>query len=425
MNSLKKIAFSTIDRIIPYVLFLLKWTAIALVIGVLAGSASAWLLLALEKATNYREANTWIIWLLPIGGLVVGLMYHYYGSEVVKGNNQLLEEVANPKKIVPLKMAPLVFIGTVVTHLFGGSAGREGTAVQMGGAIADQFSKLFKVDKYDRKIILMMGIGAGFASLFGTPIAGAVFALEVVVIGRLKYEAIFPAFLAAIVAYFVADLWPITHTHYIISEVPAMNGPNFFWAIFVGVLFGLTARLFSKATHFWSKLFKQKITYAPLRPLVGGIVIAVIVFFMGTTKYIGLGIPTIQASFSEVMQGPDFIIKLLLTSFTIGAGFKGGEVTPLFFIGATLGSALIFIVPLPVGLLAGMGFVAVFSGATNTPIACILMGIELFGSESVLYTAIACVVAFICSGHSGIYSAQIVGSPKHKGANKRKGGLLG
>jgi H+/Cl- antiporter ClcA len=194
-----------------------------------------------------------------------------------------------------------------------------------------------------------------------------------------------------------------------------------FWAIFVGLVFGLAAFVFSKSTHAWGRLFKSKIKYAPLRPVVGGCVLAVVIYLIGTTKYIGLGIPTIEASFLESMNSYDFLIKIAFTAFTIGAGFKGGEVTPLFFVGATLGNALVWFVPLPMPLLAGMGFVAVFAGATNTPIACTLMGIELFGIDGGVYIALACVVAYLFSGHTGIYTSQIIGTPKSRFYLRLKG----
>ena len=395
-------------------LFLLKWTLICLLIGALTGSASAVFLWSLEWATNYREANVWIIALLPIAGLVIGLSYHYYGESVVKGNNLLLEEYHSPKKVIPFKMAPLVFLGTILTHLFGGSAGREGTAVQIGGAIADQFTRLFKLSNSDRKILLIAGISAGFSSVFGTPLAGAIFALEVLLIGRIKFDALVPSFLAAIFANYFCDIWQISHhTHYSISTVTALTPATVLWSLLAGIIFGLVSMLFSKSTHFWTTLFKKHIEYAPLRPVIGGIVIAATVYFMGTTKYIGLGVPTIVDAFNIDLNSYDFFLKLVLTSFTLGAGFKGGEVTPLFFIGATLGNVLIWFIPLPMPLLAGMGFVAVFAGATNTPIACTIMGIELFGIESGVFIALACTTSYLFSGHSGIYSAQIIGSPKH------------
>ncbi len=393
-----------------------------MLIGAFTGSASAVFLWALEWATNYREANMWIIALLPLAGLVIGLSYHYYGESVVKGNNLLLEEYHSPKKIIPFKMAPLVFIGTILTHLFGGSAGREGTAVQIGGAIADQFTKLFKLSDFDRKIILVAGISAGFSSVFGTPLAGAIFALEVMVIGRVRFDAIIPSFLAAIFANYFCDVWEISHhTHYTISTISELTLATILWSLLAGVIFGLVSLLFSKSTHFWGNLFKKNIKYPPLRPVIGGVILAVTWYFMDTTKYIGLGVPTIVDAFNIDLNSYDFFLKLLFTSFTLGAGFKGGEVTPLFFIGATLGNVLIWFIPMPMPLLAGMGFVAVFAGATNTPIACTIMGIELFGIESGVFIALACTTSYLFSGHSGIYSSQIIGSPKDLFFKNEKG----
>jgi len=395
-------------------LFLLKWLAFGAVVGSLAGSASAILLMSLQWATEYRESHLWIIALLPLAGLVSGLMYYYWGAVSERGNNLLLEEYHRPEQTIPLRMAPLVLIGTVLTHLFGGSAGREGSAVQMGGAISAQFSRLLHFKNSDRQIAIVMGISAGFASVFGTPLAGAVFAVEVLILGKTRYEAILPSFIAAIVANYVCELWPIHHSHFVIPFVPEMTPQNMVWAIFVGAIFGGAAWLFSTSTHAWGRFFKSKIKFAPLRPVVGGCVLVAVIYLMGTTKYIGLGVPTIEASFLESMNSYDFLFKIALTSFTIGAGFKGGEVTPLFFIGATLGNALVWLVPLPMPLLAGMGFVAVFAGATNTPIACTLMGIELFGAEGGVYIALACVVSYLFSGHTGIYSSQRIGAPKHR-----------
>ncbi len=424
MSLQKKIKQNIPQGFIPSIIYLGKWILLCGVVGLLAGSASAIFLISLEWATNLREENLWIISLLPIGGLVIGLTYHYFGKSVVKGNNQILEEFHSPKKIIPLKMAPLVLLSTVVTHLFGGSAGREGTAIQMGGAIADQFTKIFKLNDIDRKILLVTGVSAGFASIFGTPLAGAIFALEVFVVGRMRYDAIIPSFLAAIFANEAAHLWPIHHTHYAIPTVPDLWAPELLWAVIAGICFGLGGMLFSNATHYWGKFFKNTIKYPPLRPVVGGVVIAVTIWIIGTTRWIGLGVPVIVESFEQQLPFSDFALKILFTSFTLGAGFKGGEVTPLFFTGATLGSALSLFIPLPVALLAGMGFVAVFSGATNTPIACTLMGIELFGSEAGVFIGIACATAYLFSGHTGIYGEQIIGSPKNFLFGSHKGKKL-
>ena len=392
----------------------LRWILICVLIGIFSGSASAFFLVSLEWVTQFREHYSGIIWLLPMGGLCIGLLYHYYGNEVVKGNNLLLEEYENPRKTIPLKMAPLVLIGTLITHLFGGSAGREGTAVQMSGAIADQFKKLFNLDDSDRKTLIILGISAGFASVFGTPLAGALFALEVLYDSKIKIKSIILSFLVAYIAYFTVEFWRVKHTQYHIPFVPEMTLKIMPWLLIVGILFGLTAMLFSRTTHFWGRLFSKTISYPPLRPFVGGIILAITIYFIGTTKYIGLGIPTIVDSFSTPNEGYDFLLKILFTGFTLGAGFKGGEVTPLFFVGATLGSALSFVVPLPIALLAGMGFVAVFSGATHTPVACTIMGIELFGIESGGFIGIACVIAYFSSGSIGIYHSQIVRGVKYQ-----------
>jgi H+/Cl- antiporter ClcA len=307
-----------------------------------------------------------------------------------------------------------VLICTLVTHLFGGSAGREGTAVQMSGAIADQFKKPFHLNDSDRKTLIILGISAGFASVFGTPLAGALFALEVLYFSIISFISIILSFITAYIAYFTVEFWQVKHTHYTIAIVPQFTTIDFLWVIVSGILFGLAAMLFSRSTHFWGKLFSKNIKYPPLRPFIGGLILAVLVHFIVTTKYIGLGIPSIVTSFSTTTQWYDFLVKIMLTGFTLGAGFKGGEVTPLFFVGATLGSFVSIYIPLPIALLAGMGFVAVFSGATHTPIACTIMGMELFGIESGFFIGLACIIAYFFSGSVGIYSSQNV-----KGAKAR------
>ncbi|HEY9641555.1 MAG TPA: voltage-gated chloride channel family protein [Coleofasciculaceae cyanobacterium] len=405
-----------------------KWLAIATLTGTLAGTASAALLAALEWATQWRESHLWIIALLPLGGLLSGLIYHYFGKSVEAGNNLLLEEIHNPQQVIPLRMAPLVLIGTVMTHLFGGSAGREGTALQMGASLADQLTRALRLKGADRRILLMTGISGGFASVFGTPLAGAVFGLEVLSIGKIRYDGLFPCFIAAIVGDYVTLKWGLHHTHYRLGNVPPMSLADFsggsaalLSSIFAGAVFGLVALLFAEVTHKIGHFFKSKIAYPPFRPLIGGVVIAIAVGAVGTTKYIGLGIPTIVDAFETQLPPWDFAAKLTFTALTLGAGFKGGEVTPLFYIGATLGNALSLVLPLPASLLAGMGFVAVFGAAANTPLASTLMAIELFGLPAGAFAGIACIVSYIFSGHAGIYRSQRIGLSKYPKVFVEKG----
>lgn len=383
-----------------------KWLFISLSIGGLIGSAGALFLWSLQFVTDTREENLWIVLLLPIAGLLIGWGYYKQGKGIEKGNNLLIDEFHAPKKTIPFKMAPMVLIGTLLTHLGGGSAGREGTALQIGASIADQFNRFFKLHSIQRKTLIILGMSGGFAAVFGTPIAGAIFSLEVLRTKKIHPFFILPTVFVAFVSDYVCHAWGVAHTQYYIGEVAAISVFSISWAALAGVCFGLTARLFSQQKKFWKKIATRLIPLEPVRPFIGGIVIVVIVFVMGTSKYIGLGVPIIEAAFSYELQPYDFMIKLLLTAFTLGVGFKGGEVTPLFFMGATLGNALFWIIPLPMGLLAGMGFVAVFAGATNTPIACAVMGMELFGIEGVLFFAIACFTAFLCSGKTSVYSAQ-------------------
>jgi H+/Cl- antiporter ClcA/PII-like signaling protein len=392
---------------------LLRWLLIASIAGVFAGTASAFLLASLNWATDIRESHRWLIILLPIAGLVVGCLYKYFGSSVEAGNNLILEEVHDPQATIPLRMTPLILLGTILTHLFGGSAGREGTAIQTGASLADQLTKIFGLDAKDRRILLMAGISGGFGSVFGTPLAGAIFGIEVLAIGRLGYDAIFPCFVGAFVGDYITAAWGVHHTIYTVTEVARLTPTSFLAAITAGIAFGLVGMFFAKATHAISHWFKKHIAWSPARPFLGGIIVAAAVFATHSTRYIGLGIPTIVASFSSHLPWYAFAAKFGFTAITLGSGFKGGEVTPLFFIGSTLGNALSHVLPLPSSLLAAMGFVAVFAGAANTPISSSLMAVELFGPEAGAFAAIACVVSYLFSGHSGIYHAQRVGISKH------------
>ncbi|UGQ48326.1 voltage-gated chloride channel family protein [Massilia endophytica] len=387
-------------------LYIAKWSVLAALVAVLAGSASALFLFSLDAATAWRLAHPWIIWLLPFAGFAVGWIYLHYGRSVEAGNNLLIDEIHDPRNVVPLRMAPLVLGGTVISHLFGASVGREGTAVQMGGSLADQLTHLFRLRAGDRRPLLMAGISAGFSSVFGTPMAGAVFGLEVLVAGRMRFEAIYPCLFAAVLADRVGLLWGVQHTHYSAGAL----APVGIWSIaavaLAGIAFGLMARLFASSVHGLSALSKRHIAYAPLRPFIGGLLIALAVWALGTQRYVGLGIPVMVEAFQQPLAPWDFFGKYAFTLVSLGTGFKGGEVTPLFYIGATLGNALAPLLQLPFGMLAALGFVAVFAGAANTPLASAIMAIELFGGGMTSYALVACLMAFFVSGHPGIYTSQ-------------------
>lgn len=404
------------------------WMLLAIPAGVLAGTASAFFLWALERVTDLRIEHGWLLFFLPAGGFAIGWIYHRLGKAAEGGNNIILEQIHEPGGGVPARMAPLVLIGTLGTHLFGGSAGREGTAVQMGGSLAGVCGKLFKLEAEDLKLMLMAGVAAGFGSVFGTPLAGAIFAMEVLVIGRIQYHALIPVLFASVVGDMTCTAWGIHHTSYhivIADDAGARAIPSLSllgWTVLAAACFGLVSQLFSESIHLLQSQWKKYIAYAPLRPAAGGAAVVALVYLLGTRDYLGIGVIspdphviTIVSAFHAGGATPwSWWWKLLFTAVTLSAGFKGGEVTPLFYIGATLGNALAMLIGLPVDLFAGLGFIAVFAGASNTPLACTMMGIELFGSHYALYFAVACFVAYYFSGHSGIYTSQRIGVPKHR-----------
>ncbi len=407
---------------------LLRWSALVIPPALLAGSASALFLACLDRVTRLRWEHPWLLFLLPLGGLLVGLLYHRWGRSAEGGTNLIMDEIHEPGGGVPARMAPLILIGTLITHLCGGSAGREGTAVQMGGSIASWFGRLIRIHPAHVRVLLMSGVAAGFGSVFGTPLTGAIFAMEVLTVGRIQYEALIPVLIASVVGDLACSAWGIKHTVYHLQFTDVADAGRLFhldlWllgkVVMAGMIFGWTSLLFSELAHGIQKPFKTHVRFPPLRPLIGGLCVIAGVYALGSRDYLGIGVTapgdgavTILSAFQpDGATAWSWLWKILFTCVTLGSGFKGGEVTPLFFVGATLGNTLAWIFHAPVDLFAGLGFIAVFAGSTNTPLACTVMGIELFGAHNTVYFATACFVAYHFSGHSGIYPSQRVGIPK-------------
>jgi H+/Cl- antiporter ClcA len=402
------------------------WTVWVVPVGLLAGSASALFLWLLDCVTELRWEHGWLLFLLPVGGFAVGWLYHQVGKSAEGGNNLILDQIHEPGGGVPTRMAPLVLIGTLLTHLFGGSAGREGTAVQMGGSLASAYGRWLGFKPENQRLLLMAGVAAGFGSVFGTPLTGAIFAMEVLVIGRMNYQALIPVLVASIVGDATCSFWGVHHTQYHISVVEfgektaAWNGSLLLKVVLGGMVFGWVSRLFAGLTHGLQHEWKRWVPWTPLRPAIGGLLIIALVYLVGTRDYLGIGVHGPNSSTVTILSAFNpggattwsWGWKLLFTALTLSCGFKGGEVTPLFFIGATLGNTLAVLLGAPIDLFAGLGFLAVFAGATNTPLACTVMGIELFGAAHAVEFAVACFVAYLFSGHSSIYSAQRIGIHK-------------
>ncbi|MES3038598.1 MAG: chloride channel protein [Bdellovibrionota bacterium] len=375
--------------------------------GLISGLAAAVFILLLQGVTGFYRSHLYLIWTLPFLGFAIGWMYHQFGRDVVQGKTLILEQIHDPKRIIPPALAPLVLISTLMTHLGGGSAGREGTAIQIGASLTDQLSQFFKVTAQERRYLLVAAFGASFGATIGAPWAGVIFGMEVINVGRIRFNAVAQCLIASFVAYFVTKILGVQHTMFGLVEGAEFSWMTMFWIALAGIAFGLTARLFAYATHVVEMLHRRWIPYSPLRPFLGGVIIAGFFFLEGSFRYTGLGLVEIQEAFMKISQIEEPIFKSLFTAVTLGSGFKGGEFMPLVFIGTTLGSALAVLIPVSFTLLAAVGFAAVFGGAANTPIACAIMAGELFGFEVFPYALIACVISYIFSGRRGIYKGQM------------------
>lgn len=387
---------------------LAQWLGLGTLVGLLAGAASALFLYMLEAVTRWRTADPRLIWLLPLGGFLMGLVYQAFGREVLPGNNLVLDRIHDNGPRLPFRMAPMVLLGTVWSHLFGASVGREGSAVQMGAAMADGLSHAFRLKPRLRRHMLAAGIAGGFGSVFGTPLAGAVFGLEVVVLGQMDYEALVPALVASVVGNMTTRGLGIHHQVFPVILPKALDWSlGLRWVLFALLVAG-TAWAFIELTHAIKARSTRWLPSLPWRLAAGGAAVALAWPLLGTDAFHGLSTPLITQSMSA-FDGPPlwgFAVKLGLTALSLGCGYIGGEVTPIFVIGALLGNAASGPLHLPVDLAAGVGMAALFGACANTPLAMVVMAVELLGAVVLPHVAIVAVIAWMLSGHRGIYSSQ-------------------
>jgi H+/Cl- antiporter ClcA len=395
---------------------LLQWVWLGAAVGLASGVASAAFLLLLDRATRFRVDHEVIVYSLPVAGLVIGALYERWGGSIKGGANLIIDTIHEDRAEIPLRMAPMVFAGTILTHLFGGSAGREGTAVQMGASLADAIAHRLRVTKDVRRQLLAAGMAGGFGSVFGTPIAGALFGLEVVSIGRIEYDALAPALVAAIVGDYVTRHLGVVHTAYPATPFVELTPVVLAKLGAIAGMMAVTTMAFVELTHRMKHLLEGRVPRLPVRMFLGGAAVVVMWKVIGTSDYLGLGVPTIVRAFTDPgLPAYAFAAKLVFTSVTLASGFLGGEVTPLFFVGATLGSVMARMLGLPLELGAGVGLAAVFGSAANTPVALSIMAVELLGAHIFPHVVIVTVLAYLLSGHRGIYPSQRIFRRKHGG----------
>lgn len=402
------------SKYINFTITLIKWILWGSIIGIVIGSASALLLNLNDFLTKTREHNGYLLFLLPFGGAFIGYMYQYHGKSSKKGNDTVIEYLHYGQGQIPVRMGPIVFIATFITHLLGGSTGREGAAVQMGSSIAEALNRIFKIDKEDRKILIMSGVSGGFGSAFGVPLTGTFFGMEFSSLGKMKYEAIIPCFVSSFVGHMVTEAWGVNREHHDIKMVPGLSVKNIVIIIILAIIFSFVSVLYCQLRHGIKRLSEKYLKNLVIRAMVGGLIIIALTYILGTRDYLGRGLPIVDKAFEGSVVPLAFLFKLIFTAITMGTGFRGGEVIPLFFIGSTLGNTLSGIVGLPTSFLAAIGQMAVFCGATNVPITALFFSIELFRGEGISFFLIACIVSYIFSGHHSIYASQKVFQPKSR-----------
>ncbi len=389
-------------KILP---ILLRWLAIAVFLGLFIGAVGTVFHLGIEKATELRIRNPWLLYILPFGGVIIAFIYKISGLEKDRGTNGVLSAVRENTDLSG-KIAPSIFFGTIVTHLFGGSSGREGAALQIGGSIGSLLGRLLKLDEKDARIITMCGMSAAFSALFGTPITSVIFSMEVISVGIMHYSAIVPCVISALVGTGVASHFGIAPTHFIVYGIPTLNFATGCRVLILGILCATVSVLFCWALNKSGQLYASKIKNSLVRAFAGGILVILITLLFGTRDYNGAGMDVIARALSGTARPEAFLLKMLLTAVTLGAGFKGGEIVPSFFVGATFGNVVGSLIGLDPSFAAAIGLLAVFCGVTNCPITSLMLSIEMFGMDGLVFYAIACAVSYMLSGHFGLYKEQ-------------------
>lgn len=385
--------------------FFVKWSLISIITGLSTGLVGTAFGHCVLWAGSFFRENKWTLWLLPVAGILVLWIYHLFKEEKNRGTNMVIESIYTDSDISP-GTAPTVFLGTVITHLCGGSAGREGAALQMGGSIGNQIGKLIKLDEKDKKIAVMCGMSGAFAALFGTPMAAAVFSMEVISIGILYYAALVPCVFSAFIGAAVSRHLGLAPETFSIGEVPAFDLKMAVLVILLGVLCALVSELFCIVLHRAAKLYKTYFSTPQKRIVAGGFLVIGLTVLVGTIDYNGSGVHLIKQCFEGQVRYEAFLWKILFTAVTLEAGFKGGEIVPTFCIGATFGCAFAMVTGQPHGLMTACGMLALFVGVTNCPISTLLIGFEMFGYEAMPYFVIIIAVSFTLSGYYSLYSSQ-------------------
>lgn len=386
---------------------IIKLCLISAIIGGISGIFIAIFLMLLEKAVDINQKYNSLIFLLPLSGVMMTFLYTKYGKNSKKGNNIIIENINGSDEKINFIMAPLVFLGTVLTHLFGGSVGREGTGVQIGGVVGYELIKRFKNNIKEKKILLIAGVSAGFSAVFGTPLAGTIFGLEIASIGSISYNSLLPAITAAIIGDRVVRFLGVKHSHFNIPPVEIFSIDNVEKVIIMAICFGLASKLFVFMTHFFKNILDKYIKNTYWKIFVGGSLMIIATLILGNNLYNNLSLSLLMNSFTGNIPYFAFLIKLVLTTLCLAAGYQGGEVTPLFVIGSTLGATLSLILGVPIAFAAAIGLVGVFAGATNTPLASFMLYLELFGSTNILYGMLVCIISVFISGKKSIYASQL------------------